>query len=379
MSALPKAVQKKIDEANLVADAYYKQLANGGQPAPNGAAPAPTPDPNAAPAPPAADPNLVVHPTQPPNPTPDPTPPPPHSAAPAPASLPQADVEHKYKVLQGKYNAEVPRLQNMVRDLTNNVRNLTEQLSATQTLLASLGQQQAAPPAGSQPRTPAQPQKLVKDEEIKEFGADLIDVARRVAREEIAGTVEHEVARRMQPVAQRADQAVQQAAGAAQRIAQNDRQGVFDMLDRNVQKWTEINNDPAFLEWLEQVDPYAGLRRGDLLGQAFESNNGPRVVAFFNGFLKEHAIVTPPSAPAAAAPAAAAPQVPLEKLVTPGLPKTGAAGTQDGSGKRVWTRAEISKFYADQSAGRFNSDTGKQKAKEMEADIFAAQREGRVR
>lgn len=363
MSALPKAVQRTIDNANKVADEYYKAIAAGGE------APVVPPDGTPPPAevvtPPAGD--APVPPAAPP-------------AAAAPTPLPQEEWEQKYKVLQGKYNAEVPRLQKTVSGLSENVRNLNEQLSATQTLLASLNNQQAAPPAGSQPRTPAQPQRLVKDEEIKEFGADLIDVARRVAREEIAGQVETEVARRMQPVAQRVDQVAQATGSVQQRVAQNDKQAVFDILTRDVPNWQKINENPEFLAWLDQVDPYAGYRRGDLLGQAFKSYDGPRVVAFFNGFLKEHAAVTPPPPPAAAAaPAAAAPQVALEKLVTPGLPKTGAAGTQDGSGKRVWTRAEISKFYADKSAGRFNSDTGKKKAMEMEADIFAAQSEGRVR
>jgi hypothetical protein len=64
-------------------------------------------------------------------------------------------------------------------------------------------------------------------------------------------------------------------------------------------------------------------------------------------------------------------------MAAPGVPKSGTAGAQDGAGKRVWTRAEIAQFYRDKSAGRFAKREAH--AKKLEEDIFAAQREGRVR
>jgi hypothetical protein len=102
-------------------------------------------------------------------------------------------------------------------------------------------------------------------------------------------------------------------------------------------------------------------------------------VAFFTGFLKEHATVAPPpTPPAAAAPAApAAPQKKLEEFVAPGTQKTGPVSTPDGSGKRVFTRAEISKFYRDVQAGAFKGKPDMQR--QMESEVIAAAREGRVR
>jgi prefoldin subunit 5 len=278
-------------------------------------------------------------------------------------------------VLQGKYNAEVPRLRNQVRDQGTQIQSFQSQLTATQNLLASLSAQRETAPAASTPATPPTTTKLVKDEEVKEFGADLIDVIRRAAREEMSGMLP-EIDRRVAPVAQRIDQVAQAAQHVGQRVAQNDQQSVLALLASVVPSWQEMNQDAGFLEWLDQVDPFSGAQRGVLLKQAYKAHDGPRVVAFFDGYLKEHAAVTPPAAPKPAA-ATTAPQRSLEQMVAPGTPKTGAASTQDGSGKRVWSRAEIGQFYGDVQAGRFKGT--KEQRKQIEADIFAAQREGRIR
>ncbi len=366
--SLPKQVQAQINKANKLVDELYKDgklVLPSETPASEVTPPAATPPSGEAP--PATPPAAAAPPATPP-------------AAPV-AKLPPEEWEQRYKVLQGKYNAEVPRLQTTVRELTDRVRQMSEQLTATQTLLASFGGQQASAPAGNAPpaSAPAAPAKLVKDEEVREFGADLIDVMRRVVREEQSALLP-EIDRRVAPVAQRVDQVASAASQVAKRVQQSDQQTVHDMLTEQVPNWLKINENPEFLAWLDQKDPYAGRVRGEMLEQAYKSHDGPRVVAFFKGFLNEHAAVTPP-APAASEPppAPAAPQVKLDSLVTPGLPKTGVAGAQDGSGKRVWTRAEIGRFFADKAAGKYNSTDGKQRAAAMEADIFAAQRENRVK
>ena len=357
MSALPKAVRAQVEKSNALAKQYYESL---NQP-PSGDTP-PAGEPPATPPAASGEPPATPPAGEPP-------------ATPPAATPPQEGWEQKYKVLQGKYNAEVPRLQKRVQDQDEQLRSFQSQLTATQNLLASFSAQRESAPAQSQPATPPAPAKLVKDEEVKEFGADLIDVMRRVVREEQASLLP-EIDRRVAPVAQRVDQVAQVTHQVGARVARSDQQTVLALLDQSVPNWREVNEDPGFLEWLAQVDPYAGRERGDLLQQAYKAHDGPRVVAFFNGYLKEHAAVTPPPAPKPAA-AAPAPQRTLEQLVAPGTPKTGAASTQDGSGKRVWSRQEIGQFYADVQAGRFKG-TAEQK-KQIEADIFAAQRENRIR
>lgn len=344
MSALPKQVQKQIEEANRIAAQVYGN-------------PETPPDPNAPPA--------------------DPAPAPGEPAAPVPTPIPQESAEHKYKVLQGKYNAEVPRLQRAHAQQAEEVRQLRDQLTATQNLLASLGQR--GEPAAS-PSNPPTRTKLVKDEEIKEFGADLYDFMKRVVREETQSEISSQVEGKVRPISQKVDQVANAATSVAQRVVKNDEQAVLDLLEEKVPNWLQLNEDEGFLQWLNVREPYTGVARGQLLTEAFKAHDGPRVVAFFNGYLTEHAAaVTPPANPqpsAAPAPPAAPPQA-LDRFVAPGASRPGPSNAPDVSGKRVWTRAEIAGFYAARSAGRFRSKPDE--AKRLESDIFAAQREGRIR
>jgi len=352
MSALPKAVQKQIEEANRLAEQLNKTRLDGQAPPPEGQAPpandqgAPPPAASGEPAKPAE------------------TPP----AAPAPSE----GWEQKYKVLQGKYNAEVPRLQRTVHEQSTAIAELRQQLTATQTMLASLGQRQGAAPAAAAP-APAGTGKLVKDEEVREYGEDLTDYIRRVAQDAVLPRVNEQI----QPMKQQVEQVRSVAGQVMQRSAQTDQEKMFALLDAQVEGWQQQNEDGQFLEWLQLPDTYSGMKRMDLLKQAYERFDGPRVVAFFKGYRNEHAVVTPPAA--AAAPAQAAPQRKLEDFVAPGTARVGATGAQDGAGKRIWTQAEIKQFYDECSAGKYRTPSGQERKKQIEADIFAASREGRVR
>lgn len=356
MGALPKAVQKQVDKAAQIADEYYGRKPDG-----EGAAAPGDPPAAASPAPAASEPAASAT--------------PPASAEPAaePTPVPTPDWEQRYKVLQGKYNAEVPRLQGQVKELTENTRRMAEQLTATQSLLATLSADRAPTPgadAGRQPEGRSQA-RLVKEEEIKEFGPDLIDVVRRIAREEQA-TLIPEIDRRLEPVAKQLQTVSQSADQIGQRVARQDQQSVLDFLAEQVPDWKKQNEDPGFLEWLLQEDPYAGVQRDALLQRAFQANDGPRVVAFFKGYQTEHAAVTPtpPSTPAVKP--TKGPQKKLDALVAPGTPRVAPAGAQEGSGKRRWTRKEIADFYSGRS--RISAE---ERAR-LEADLFAAQREGRI-
>lgn len=343
MSALPKAVQKQVEEANRLAEQLAKERQSPAPPPPDGT---PAPDPGAAPA--AA------------------APPPPDGA---PAPVPADGWEQKYRVLQGKYNAEVPRLQRQANEQATAIEQLKAQLTATQGMLASIAQNRGAAPNGQSP-APAAPVKLVKDEEVKEFGEDLTDFIKRVAQEALLPALDQ----KLKPVQQQVARATEQSEEDRRRAAQVAHEQLLTTLDREISWWREQNKDPAFFDWLGQPDPYSGVERGVLLKQAYESFDAPRIVALFTGYRNEHAVVTPP-APAAAP--AGAPQRTLDDFVAPGSPKAGATGAQNGAGKRIWTQAEIKQFYTDAAAGKFRNN--KQRRDEIERDIHAAAVEGRVR
>lgn len=265
-----------------------------------------------------------------------------------PAPKPETDWEQRYKTLQGKYNAEMPRMNAQIKDLQEVISQLQK------------------PPATPEPVRPSDipQQKLVTDSDIEDYGEEFIDVVRRVAKQEY------------DPVIQRLEKENQQlrsqVGGVTSGLQQNARERLLSSLEARVPDWREINNSDDFIEWLSHYDPFSGQKRHDLLLSAFEENNEARTIAFFEGYRNENAAVAPQAEP----PRKTVPSVDMEKLVAPGqVRNTGNVRAQEGSAK-VWTHDEINRFYADVVAGRYR---GKEKDKRrMEADIIRAGRENRI-
>lgn len=343
MSAVPQAVRRQALHAEQLAKEYRERLNGAPAPVPTDVPPAPAPAPE----------NVVV--------------PPAESAVPpvAPADDPW---QRKYSVLQGKYNKEIPQLRGMVEELRS-------ELTATRNLLASLSEQRQPTAAQVQPEQPPAPTRLINDAEVKQWGPDFVDMVQRIARQEQASLIP-EVDRRLQPVNKRIDDVAAATRTTVKAVQQRNKESVLAHMDEQVPGWRELNEDPIFLEWLDQVDPFSGARRGDLLLDAFKAFDAKRVETFFTGYQKEHAAVTPPAPvpPTATAPAT---QVTLESMVAPGTPKPGAPRTPDGTDKKIWTRREISNFYREVNSGRFRGTAEQRKA--IEADLFAAQNENRIR
>jgi hypothetical protein len=331
MSALPKAVKEQIARAAEIAALVYP------------ADPAVAAEPAAAVEPAAAA----------------------EPAAPVEPS-PEEKFDHRYRVLQGKYNAEVPRLQSQLRDATGVIDELRQRVNNTESLLAAMSSVPAAP------ATPSTSSGIT-EEERDQFGPDLIDVIERVA----AHKLKPEIAAAVAPLSESVARVTKTAGQQAHAQAVSKRQALLSALSEAVPNWEQQNEDPEFLTWLSENDAYAGVARGKLLREAFNLHDTRRVIAFFKGFQTEHAVVTPTSVTPAKQPLES--QRSLDEYVAPGTPKTGTIGTPNESGKRVWTRNDISAFYAKKNGF---VTKGKPIPKEMvaaEKDLIAAQGEGRIR
>ncbi len=331
MSALPKAVRKKISAGEKAHAAMY----NSGE----------KPDETA---PPVEEPPVKI--VEPPADAPPETPPeapaetppgtpveaPPAAATasgkePATPAVDDEKWEHKYKVLNGKYVAEVPRLQKNIKDLGGQVTQL-------QSVLASI--EKATPPE----TTPAA--RLLKAEEIEDYGEDLISVVKRAAREEMSPE--------MTRLEEENTELRRQMNSTMETSATTARKSVYDTLNEQVPNWEAINTDAEFMIWLDTFDAYTNQQRRVLLNDAFESNDAARVIAFFKGYLKENATVSPPGA-TEQPPAARTPAVDMASLAAPGKPRGGGSpGTQEG--KQTWRQVEIAAFYADVRRGKFKGD-----------------------
>lgn len=272
------------------------------------------------------------------------------------------DFEQRYKTLQGKYDAEVPRLQ----------RELAQLRQVLGQMHAQLQQQQAAPP-----QVQHQPQQVSSGETpaeiVEEYGEDFARVMRRLARLEVSPEVQAEINTLRQQMAQ-LQGGQQQTQGE---MARSHLEAGLSSDPEIGAHWRQLNNDQDFIAWLGDIDPFAGVPRMELLHDAARRTDIGRTAQFFRAYLREH---TAPQAYAGAAQTPAlsngqdAGRPSLESLAAPGRarsrPQQGGA-----SEKRIWSPADIESFNRDVIRGRYKGREAEQLR--IEADIVSAGLENR--
>lgn len=273
-----------------------------------------------------------------------------------------AKSEQRYRTLQGKYKSEVPRMAQQIRDQQ-------QQIDSMQSVIENMNLSQSVHTPKQSVQTDDVTDSLTQ-EEIDDYGEELIEVIRKKASEVAAkqmGNLHQEIA-----------DLRGQLSGVSQHVTMNERDKVYQTLDRRVPKWKTINQDELFLAWLDEVDPFSGYQRGKLLATAFDNNDAERVVSFFEAFAKEDAALTSSSkepAPKEETPKEGA-KVQLEDYVAPGQPAHQTTQNSAPAGERVYTRQQIAQFYADIRRGKY---AGKEKERmKIEKDIVKAVAEDRV-
>jgi hypothetical protein len=274
----------------------------------------------------------------------------------------QDEWQHRYRTLQGKYDAEIPHLRAQIQQL--------EQLIATM---------QSAP-AQSQ----AQPTQLVAEipeEDYTTYGPEFVDSTRRWARAELSPEVT-DLRRQIAELQAHAQQST------GDRVKDRVRQD----LDRDPElagRWQAMDGDPGFNQWLQEFDPFSGNRRLDMLRAAYASGDSVRTGRFFKAYIHEHTDPTynpPIQQPQTPQPYVGpsngqyagngAAQMDLSAYAAPGRASNATPGP-GAPDQRIWTTREIQAFYDGRLKGRFRGRD--QEADRLERDILAAAAEGRIR
>lgn len=259
--------------------------------------------------------------------------------------------EHAYKSMKGRHDSA----QNSIRELSERVQNLTGLISTLQT-----------PPPADTPREMAAA-SLLTPEETNEYGAEFLGVVGKKALEQVSPE--------LAPLKKKLDALEGRVGNTAATTAANARSAMNTALDEKLPMWRQVNVAPEFHSWLALPDTFSGAIRHSLLKTAYEQNDTPRVLAFFNGFLANEAALDPASAePEPTVPETG--KIPLETFAAPGRAKTAAAPGAPVE-KPTFTRAQVAQFFANSSAGRYR---GREAEKErIDAQIVEAGREGRIR
>lgn len=188
----------------------------------------------------------------------------------------------------------------------------------------------------------------------KLLGEDFIKGMVMVARE----VVGQEVVARLQPLADQFDE-----------LQLMTEEGFFVTLDELVPGWQVTNDDPKFDAWLREKDVGTGRPRMALLKSAEKARQGFRAVEIFKAY-KEGREIGVPKQPAA--------EDPLARRAEPAQGGGGDVNVDlTPDGKKIWRQSEIKQFYDERRRGSWRGRDAE--AKSTEVDIFAAQREGRVR
>lgn len=321
-AALPKAIQRQLDEAEQIEKAIANRGVSeveqpGTDPEPEVVTPAPVP----APAP-----VVETH------------------------SQPAAETERRdsddavywrkrFETVQGMLNAEVKRIEQSFADKVSVMQKQFEQ--AVKQAPAQLPQSEA----------------LISSKDEEAFGSDLIDLARRAAREEfgrLAAGLVGEIRKELTPVREQVGKVAER-----QEVSEQDR--FYQTLTALVPDWEKINADTRWLEWLAEVDPMLGAPRQVALDSAHNTMDVQRVAAVFNTwknqFMPKQAKNTNRE---------------LERQVAP--PKSGGSAATPVAPK-VWTRAEYERAFDP----RLTRSLSQAEIAQLQADADRAHQEGRIR
>ena len=240
MPELPKQVQDQLEEAERIQKSITEP------PAP--AEPAPAPEVVAEP-----------QPADPPEPVPQPAP-----AVPVEAPQDAQYWQQRFKTLEGIHRTAVDQQ----KAQAEHMRMISAQLEAMRQ-----HQTQPAP-------TPEQP--LVTPQDDEKFGSDLVDMARRVSRQELRMVDKRlqsieEVLRKVAPQVERVGRVEQE-------VAQTREDRFYSELSNAVPNWEVINASQEWLKWLAEYDPVAGSTRQESLDAAQKTLDHRRVVGLFKLF-----------------------------------------------------------------------------------------------
>ncbi len=237
--ALPKAIQKQVDEA----DAIEQMLANPE------ALPENTPEAITEPKVEA-----VVEPD-----------------AKTPAADTQDQWQTKYQVLEGKYRAEVPRL-------TQDLRQTQATLAELEKTLATLTEKAKEAPA------PKKEEALITAKDLDAFGEDLVDFVKRGAKEVVRDELSALIGRLTaveRAVATVAD-LPKKVGEVVEKQAITEDEAFWRALAVQVPDWDVVDKDPRWIAHLDSKAKYVQGTHRQLAGIAVAEGNIEAIVELVN-------------------------------------------------------------------------------------------------
>jgi uncharacterized coiled-coil protein SlyX len=256
------------------------------------------------------------------------------------------DFEQKYRTLQGKYDAEVPRLHQQVRELSDKLGALQKQLAEKK-------------PA--EPTKPKEKVSLVTDADRAEFGEELIDVQRRVAQE-----VAQDYEDRLEAQARVIEELRSQVVSTGSRVGE---MSFSQQLNALVPDFAQVDRDERWVAWLNEYDPMLRAPRRVQAKAAFDAGDAEAVAHYVQ--LWKQSITEPTGQGKDPR------QSELEKQVAPNRSASSASVKSTGRDAKIYSEREVNGVW--NKIRTLNTRGQYDEAAKLEAEITAAYLEGRVR
>jgi len=281
----------------------------------------------------------------------------------------ETDAEYwkrRFEVMEGKYQSEVPQLHQQLQQSRQQMQDLQEQMEQ---LKGDREQESQTPTEAPNLDTSNLEESLQVLENT--YGPEFVKPFRD--QENLLSTMQQ----RNQTLADELAQLKTQVQDVAQSRERDQEQEFFEALAREVPDWQRLNEDPGFIQWLQQVEPLSGQPMIQLLNQARQDLDANRAAQFFTSY-KASTGQAPPSHQESNQPNPEAEkerrsqerQQELERKIAPGETRAGEAPNQPPH----YTRDRIAQVYRDYALGRMTD----QEFAQHESAIREAQNNGTV-
>ena len=262
----------------------------------------------------------------------------------SPTDVEEETFKQKYATLLGKYDAEVPRLHQQVRELNGELGQIRKDIAA-----------KPVEPTKSKEKV-----SFVTDEDRAEYGEELLDVQRRVAQEvsqDYQGQIEQQNAV--------ISQLQEKLASTGSQVGEMD---FSQRLQQAVPDWSQIDNDERWVAWLNEHDPMLRGQRRVLAQAAFDNGDVEAVsdyVKLWKASLGEPDVAKQNR------------KTELEKQVAPNRSANSTRTQSAAQNSKIYSTREVDNAWT--KVRTLNTRGQYAEAEKLEAELTVAYMEGRVR
>jgi uncharacterized coiled-coil protein SlyX len=255
------------------------------------------------------------------------------------------EFKQKYSTLKGKYDAEVPRLHQQVRELTDQLNSIRKDIETVKKVESEKAKEKVS---------------YITDADREEYGDDLIDFQRRVAKE-VSQDYETRFEQQEKVIAELRDS----VANTGDQVGEVSFSQKLNVL---VPGFDQLDNDERWVAWLNEYDPMSRGPRRDQAQNAFNTGDAEAVAHYVKLFRESVDPVVQGKSSR---------QSEIEKQVTPNRSSNSSSTKSVSRGDKVYSAREVETAWT--KIRTLNTKGKLDAAEKLEAELTLAYMEGRVK